>query len=200
MDAESNNAAVTQDAILLDEVRTLLVRSSESSAAGLSALITLLQEDVRRIAHLSRISLRAGDTVSTTALVNELYLKLQQKPLADFTDKRHFLAISVRAMRQVLIDYARVRSAEKRGGGMAVESLADRAEAANDASEAQKMLDLNEALDRLEAIRPRHAQVVHLRYFAGLNDDEIAELLDLDASTVRRDWLKARAWLFDKLR
>ncbi len=102
-------------------------------------------------------------------------------------------------MRQLLIDYARTRAAQKRGGGMAAVELTDRLGLADDPDDAARALELGEALDRLEQHSPRLAQVVYLRFYAGLSDAEIGRVFDLDESTVRRDWLKARGWLFRTL-
>jgi RNA polymerase sigma factor (TIGR02999 family) len=187
------------DTELQARIEVLLRQNTERNPLALASLMNLLQDDIRRVAHASRISLRSSETLSTTDLINELYLKLQQNPLPPVADAGHFLSVAVRAMRQVLIDYARARNTEKRGGDLQIESLDAQMDMPNDAREAQNMLELNEALDRLEAVHPRLAKVVQLRYFAGLNDAEIGKLLDLEASSIRRDWLKARGWLFKKL-
>ncbi len=200
MSAKSRTVSNAGDAELQARIEALLRQNTERNPLALATLMSLLQDDIRRVARASRISLRASETLSTTDLINELYLKLQQHPLPPVEDAGHFLSIAVRAMRQVLIDHSRARNSEKRGGDLQIESLDAGMDLANDAHEAQNMLELNEALDRLEALHPRLAQVVQLRYFVGLNDAEIGKLLDLEASTIRRDWQKARAWLFKKLR
>ena len=181
----------------LSEV-TALLRELAGRADGLPRLFEHMQDDLRRVARRERHALRAGDTLSTTALVNEAFLKLERSGLPAFTDRRHFYGIAGRAMSQVLVDYARARISQKRGGGESHDTLGA-AGTAEDADDAERMLEINEALDRLEAARPRLAQVVHLRYYAGLTDREIGSLLGVEESTVRRDWQKARGWLFQTL-
>jgi RNA polymerase sigma factor (TIGR02999 family) len=177
---------------------TALLRDLAGRADGLPRLFEHMQDDLRRVARRERHALRAGDTLSTTALVNEAFLKLERSGLPQLTDRRHFYGIAGRAMRQVLVDYARARISQKRGGGEAHETLGA-ADDATDSEDAARMLEINDALDQLEAVRPRLAQVVHLRYYAGLTDREIGSLLGVEESTVRRDWLKARGWLFQTL-
>jgi RNA polymerase sigma factor (TIGR02999 family) len=181
----------------LNEV-TALLRDLVGRADGVSRLFAGMQDDLRRVAHRERYALRTGDTLSTTALVNEAFLKLQRSGLPAFTDRRHFYGIAGRAMRQVLVDYARARVSQKRGSGEAHDTLGA-ADIGTDTEDATRLLEINDALDRLEAVRPRLAQVVHLRFYAGLTDREIGDLLGVEESTVRRDWLKARGWLFQTL-
>lgn len=156
-----------------------------------------LQQELRLAARGQRQQFGAGETLSTTALVNEAWLKLRHVPEIRFEDRRHFVAIAARAMRQVLIDQVRDRLAQKRGGGAAAVAL-DGIELAVPGLES--LVEVGDALDRLEAVRPRLAEVVYLRYFAGLGDGEIADLLGIDERTVRRDWDKARGFLFDALK
>jgi len=165
----------------------------------LSRLMTDMQGELRQIARHRRRRGSVGETLSTTALVNEAYLRFASSPeLFDRIDRSHFLAIASRAMRNIVINHARDRLAQKRGGGAAHETLGeDLLEA--DFAEASRLLELGDALERLEKVRPRLAQVVHLRYFAGLSEEETGEVLDIDRSTVRRDWLKARGWLYERL-
>ncbi|HZP66092.1 MAG TPA: ECF-type sigma factor [Rudaea sp.] len=187
------------DEAAIAQVTSLLRGLAENRHDGLAGLFALVQRDLRRIAHRERLAVQAGDTLSTTALVNDAYLKLCDADLPAFADRRHFYAIAARAMRQLLIDYARTRAAQKRGGGMAAVELTDRLGLADDPDDAARALELGEALDRLEQHSPRLAQVVYLRFYAGLSDAEIGRVFDLDESTVRRDWLKARGWLFRTL-
>lgn len=169
-------------------------------ALDLSALMTGLQNELRQIAHRQRRRGGAGETLSTTALVNEAYLKFASSPeLFGRVDRNHFLAIAARAMRNIVINHARDRVAQKRGGGASHETLGEVEVLDAGLAEANRILELNDALGRLEQVRPRLAQVVQLRYFAGLSEEETGEVLDLDRSTVRRDWLKARGWLFERL-
>ena len=189
----------TADAAAARQVAELLRTLAQHRHGGLADLFTLVQQDLRRIAHRERLAVDAGETMSTTALINDAYLKLSESALPAFADRRHFYAIAARAMRQVLIDYARTRLAQKRGGGAVAVPLTDRLELADDPDDAARAIELGDAIDRLEAHSPRLAQVVYLRFYAGMSDGEIGSLLDVDESTVRRDWLKARGWLFRTL-
>lgn len=184
---ESEDAAVRQVVEALSATRTLAPES-------LSQWIRESQADLRRIAHSERVSLNASPTLSTTALISEAYLKFVQAD-ARFVDRRHFFATAAKAMRQVLLDYARMQVTQKRGSGSVHEPL----EAAIDTPAAQlkieELLAVDTALERMRTVLPRAAEVVELRYFGGLDDREAGEVLGIEESTVRRDWLKARAWL-----
>ena len=164
------------------------------------ALLPVFYDDVRRIASRQRRIVHAGQTLQTTALIHEAYLKL--RTAERFEDHAHFLRSAALAMRHVLISYVRYRIADKRGGGAVVvplesgESSVEGDEAPPEAlSSDERLLDVNEALGRLAVLSPRLAQVVECRFFAGYNDQETAEALGLTDRTVRRDWVKARAWL-----
>jgi len=180
-------------------VTALLRELVADRAATLPALFALVQGDLKRVARRERLASGAGETLSTTALINEAYLKLSDANLPAFADRRHFYAVAARAMRQVLIDYARARLAAKRGSGVAAQSLESADDAGDDPADAERLLEISTALDQLEAVRPRLAQMVYLRFFGGFSDREIGSLLDVEESTVRRDWLKARGWLFQAL-
>lgn len=172
----------------------LLARLDPAQPGALDALIAAAQHDLRRIARRERLSLGAGETLSTTALVNEAYLKLVDGTLPAPIDRRLFFGIAARCMRQVLVDHLRAARADKRGGGVAALSLSAAAQLA--AADDIDLLALDAALAALEKVSARAAEVVQLRYFAGLGDREIGELLGVNEATVRRDWLKARGWLF----
>lgn len=154
-------------------------------------LMPLLYGDLRRVAHRMRWRAGAGGTLQTTALIHEAYLKLQN--LASFNDREHFLRASALAMRHVLVDHARRRMAQRRGGCQDDVPLDDAPEIAAPSDET--IVEINEALKRLARLSPRLAQVVECRFFAGYNDAEIARALEMTDRTVRRDWVKARAWL-----
>jgi RNA polymerase sigma factor (TIGR02999 family) len=165
----------------------------------LSALIVAAQADLRRIAHGQRAAFAAGETLSTTALVNEAYLRLVRSNLPQPLDRRFFFGIAARTMRQILVDHARAGAADKRGAG-AVHTTLSAADALPDpALAADDMLLLEDALLALERASARAAEIVNLRYFGGLTDAEIGTLLEIDESTVRRDWSKARGWLHRRL-
>ena len=141
---------------------------------------------------------RPGHTLQPTALVNEAYLKLDRKESAAFKDKEHFMAVAARAMRDILVDHARRKAADKRGGGAAHVTLSGVAN--DDQQEVVDVIALDAALSELAELNARHAQVVELRFFGGMNADEVAKALEISVATVERDWVKARAWLLVKLR
>ncbi len=154
-------------------------------------LMPLFYADVRRLAQRERRRVGAGDTLQTTALIHDAYLKMMRSPL--FSDRAHFLRASALAMRHVLINHARERKADKRGGGDIVESLTT----AHDigVEDDQSLIDIHEALERLAQLDGRLAQVVECRFFAGFSEQDTALALGITDRTVRRDWIKARAWL-----
>jgi RNA polymerase sigma factor (TIGR02999 family) len=154
-------------------------------------LLPLFYEDVRRLARRERRRVGASETLQRTALIHEAYLKLRSA--SDFNDHGHFLRSAALAMRHALVNYARDRLAAKRGGGATVIPLeeADEVGAPSD----QQLIEVNDALGRLMTLSPRLAQVVECRFFAGYGDEETARALGLTDRTVRRDWVKARAWL-----
>lgn len=191
-------ADLPPDATPVDRVAAQLHELLGERAGSLAEVFGAMQADLRRAARGQRAALGAGDTLSTTALVNEAWLRLRQTAALEFNDRHHFVSIAARAMRNVLVDYARERTALKRGSGERALPLdaIDAAPAANDDAE---LLDIANALDRLEQVRPRLADVVYLRYFGGLSDAEVGEMLGIEESTVRRDWQKARGWLYGAL-
>jgi len=154
-------------------------------------LIPLMYQDLRRIARRERLRVGAGGTLQTTALVHEAYLKLQHS--AAFNNDAHFLRACALAMRHILVNHARDRMARKRGGGQANVSLEDALEIGGDSDEV--VIRINDALQELALLSSRLAQVVECRFFAGYDDAETARALGLTDRTVRRDWVKARAWL-----
>lgn len=190
----------TDDPPTLEATLTALLGELATATPGaLDALVAAAQRDLRQIAHRERIAFGPGETLSTTALVNEAYLKLAGSRLPDDVDRRLFFGIAARVMRQVLVDHARAARAAKRGGGAVHESLSAAERVADGDVRLDDLVSLDAALDGLAAANARAAEVVQLRYFAGLGDREVADLLGVDESTVRRDWLKARGWLFQHL-
>jgi RNA polymerase sigma factor (TIGR02999 family) len=176
------------------EVTRLLQAAVGGDQDALDRLVPLVYEDLRRLAHRQLGREGGGHTLQTTGLVHEAYLKLAGGSGGGAVNRAHFLAIAARAMRQVLVDYARRRKAEKRGGGMVYVTLNDGEQGLDVSSD--DLLALDEVLDQLE---PRQKQVVELRYFGGLEEKDIAETLNVSERTVRRDWVKARAWLYRAL-
>jgi RNA polymerase sigma factor (TIGR02999 family) len=154
-------------------------------------LIPLMYPDLRRIARRERMRVRAGVTLQTTALVHEAYLKLEH--FASFNNDEHFLRACALAMRHILVNHARDRMARKRGGGKDNIPLDEAPEVG--AAPDEIVVRINDALLELAALNPRLAQVVECRFFAGYDDTETARALGLTDRTVRRDWVKARAWL-----
>jgi RNA polymerase sigma factor (TIGR02999 family) len=158
-------------------------------------LMPIFYQDIRKMAHRERRRVSGGLTLQTTALVHEAYLKLHATP--EFNDREHFLRAAALAMRHVLVSHARERLAIKRGGGGALVPLEEAPEPAEDSD--ALLLEINDALERLAKINPRLAYVVECRFFAGFDDAETAIALGLTDRTVRRDWIKARAWLSREL-
>jgi RNA polymerase sigma factor (TIGR02999 family) len=138
-----------------------------------------------------------GHTLQPTALVNEVYLRLVNQTRAGWQNRAQFFGVAAQLMRRILVDYARARAAEKRGGGLQAVTLDDVHDAidASSTPDAMQILELNDALIKLEALDPDQARVVELRYFTGLNIEETAEALGVSVSTVKREWTVARAWL-----
>jgi RNA polymerase sigma factor (TIGR02999 family) len=158
-------------------------------------LLPAFYDQLKRIAHRSRARLGGGQTLQTTALVHEAYLRLGQS--RSFADETHFLRAAALAMRHALINYAQSRITEKRGGGGQHITLSNIADLSVETDEG--MLALNEALVRLAADDPRLADVVECRFFGGYGEEDTARVLGVSLRTVQRDWLKARAWLFREL-
>jgi RNA polymerase sigma factor (TIGR02999 family) len=178
-------------------VTALLERARSGDAAAEAELVPLVYADLRRAAeHLLRGE-RPGHTLQPTDLVHEGYLKLVGGDVVDAQTRRHFIAIAARAMRQVLIDHARRRGADKRGAGR-VEVRVTNADAGIDIDFAE-IIALDDALERLGRRNPRLPRVVELRFYAGLSDEEIADVLGVTSRTVQRDWATARAWLYKEL-
>ncbi|MFO1496594.1 MAG: ECF-type sigma factor [Lysobacterales bacterium] len=188
-------AASADLAAELEQVSSLLRAAAPSAPEAWARWMREAQADLRRVAHAERVAMRAGETLSTTALVHEAYLRFAQSS-PRFVDRKHFFATAARAMRQILVDYLRQQRAQKRGGGAVHGSLDEAQALAADQPFGVDLLILDSALNALEQALPRPAQVVHLRFFAGLDDREIGEILGVDESTVRRDWAKARGWLY----
>jgi RNA polymerase sigma factor (TIGR02999 family) len=179
------------------EVTGLLTRWSQGDGAALAELTPLVYEELRRVAHHFMEGQRTDHTLQTTALINEAYLRLADQTNPHWQNRAHFFAVAARAMRQILVSYARSQRSQKRGGGALMVELDEGAIVSPE--ESKEIVDLHEALERLAALDSRKAQVVELKYFGGLNYDEVAEVLKISRVTVRRDWDFARAWLHTEL-
>jgi RNA polymerase sigma factor (TIGR02999 family) len=178
-------------------VTELLLRWGQGDHAALAELTPLVYEELRRISHHHMGGQRPDHTLQTTALVNEAYLRLADQTNPAWQNRAHFFAVAARAMRQILVSYARTQQAQKRGGGAFKVDLDEAALVSPE--ESRQIVDLHEALERLAALDSRKAQVVELKYFGGLNYDEIAEVLKISRITVRRDWEFAKVWLYTEL-
>jgi RNA polymerase sigma factor (TIGR02999 family) len=179
-----------------DHLATLVQRWNAGDQAALGQLTALLYDDLRRLAHRHLQRERDGHTLSTTALVHEAYVHVAERTGPEWRGKGPLLALLSQVMRHVLVDYARRRGADKRGGGVIAVPLED---APSGDAGAVELLAVNEALDRLAGRSPRLATIVEYRVFAGLSEEEIAVALDVTTRTVRRDWQRARAYLFAML-
>ena len=178
-------------------VTELLAQWSHGDDAAVGELTPLVYEELRRLAHHFMEGQRPDHTLQTTALVNEAYLRLADQTNPRWQNRAHFFAVAARAMRQILVSYARSQRSQKRGGGALMVELDE--VAIFSPEESKEVIDLHEALERLAALDSRKAQVVELKYFGGLNYDEMAEVLKISRITVRRDWEFARAWLHTEL-
>jgi RNA polymerase sigma-70 factor, ECF subfamily len=180
------------------EVTQLLADWSQGDRAALEKLTPLVYEELRRLAHRYMEGQRPDHTLQTTALVNEAYLRFADQKRANFTNRSHFFAVAAKAMRQILVDHAKAAERQKRGGGAAKVQLEEAALISP--AQPREILELNDALERLAMLDSRKADVVELRYFGGLKQGEIAEVLKISTITVRRDWVFAKAWLYSELR
>lgn len=175
------------------EITQLLKAYASGNPEALDELFPLVYDELRRMAHRRMRQERAGHTFSTTALVHEAYLELVDLDRIDWQDRNHFFAIAARVMRNVLVDYAVKRKAEKRGGDW--DRVPFREEDAAEEVDLTDVLAVHQALKRMEEIDERQARVVECRFFGGLTIDETSEALDVSPATVGRDWRVARAWL-----
>ena len=179
------------------DITQLLISLRDGRRAAVDALLPLVYEELKRIAR-ARLGWREGSqTLDTTALVHETYLKLFDQTRVTLNDRRHFFAVSAMAMRQILVDRARRRAAAKRGGARQRVNLDDANLAVEDAAET--VLAIDQALRRLSQVDERLTRVVELRFFAGFSVEQTADVVGVDARTVKRDWRKARAFLYDAL-
>jgi RNA polymerase sigma factor (TIGR02999 family) len=175
------------------EVTELLRAVKSGQRDAMDRLVPLVYDELRALAGRQLRRERGDHTLQATALVHEAWARLVRSPV-DAADRAHFLAIAARAMRQVLIDHARTHKAVKRGKGWERTTLSDGRAAVE--FRADELLALDRALEQLE---PRQRQVVEFRFFAGMEEQEIATVLGITDRTVRRDWVKARAWLYRSL-
>jgi RNA polymerase sigma-70 factor, ECF subfamily len=179
------------------EVTRLLAAWRNGDRQALERLMPLVYAELRRIAGRYMKRERAGHTLQTTALVNEAYLRLVKEQHVDWQDRAHFFAVAARVMRHLLVDHARTRSYVKRGGSAQRVTLDEAAIIS--AQRDEDLLALDEALGTLAGIDPRKVHLVELRYFGGMSAAEAATVLGVSEVTVKREWLKAKAWLYREL-
>ena len=176
-----------------NQITQLLQRWRDGNREALDALLPLVYEELRRLAHRHLRNERAEHTLQSSALVHEAYLRLLGQDFPHWEGRTHFFAIAAQLMRQILVDYARRHRASKRGSGVCMLTLGD-----VDALPQRKDVDvvaLNDALNSLAEIDPRQSHIVELRFFAGLSLEETSEVMGIGTATVQRDWTAARAWL-----
>lgn len=176
------------------EITRLLADWNAGDADALERLAPLVYAELRRIARRQMGGEREGHTLQATALVNEAYLRLAGGEGFALQDRAHFYAVCAQVMRHILVDHARAHARGKRGGGAPHVPLDEAANAA--AAGSAELVALDEALSGLEKVDPQKAKVVALRYFAGLSIEETAEVLGISPTTVRREWRRAKAWLY----
>jgi RNA polymerase sigma-70 factor, ECF subfamily len=181
------------------EVTQLLHAWRAGEQSALDRLLPLVQDELRRLAHIYMVRERPGHILQTSALINEAYLRLIDANRVDWQDRSHFFAISANLMRQVLMQDARLRCARKRGGGGPVRVELDEACIPSPGRD-RELVALDDALNSLEKADPREAKVVELRYFGGLSEPEIAQVLGISERTVRREWEHAKAWILHEMK
>jgi len=178
-------------------IKTVLAHAHDGDERAQHQLYQMVYEELRIMAHRSLGTHNGQQTLCTTALVNEAYLKLVKANNPPYRSKAYFFGAAARSMRQIIVDLARQRNADKRGGDYVKLSLDVDTLAIDEC--AREMLELDEALQSLASIEPRLSQIVECRFFGGLTTDQTSEVVGVTARTVNRDWRKARAWLFQKL-
>lgn len=179
------------------DTTALLREAREGRPEASSALFERLYDELRRLAHVRLRAHPPGATIDTTGLVHEAYLRLVEPARVEAVDRAHFLALATRAMRYVVLDRARARTRQKRGGS-GVDVPLDGVQVAAD-ERAAEVLALDEALDRLQGRAPRLAEVVAFRFYGGLTYEEVAEATGRSVATAERDWVRARMWLYHDL-
>jgi RNA polymerase sigma factor (TIGR02999 family) len=181
------------------EITTLLYQLKQGKDGVYDKLYPLIYQELRQLAYSHMARQSDGHTLSKTELVHETYLKMIDQSEIDFTDRSHFLAIASRCMRQILIDYARKKHAKKRGGKNNDITYIDGLFSAEN-RKTEELINLDAALEELSELNERLAKVVEMRFFGEMTITETAEALDISKSTVKRDWMKARGWLYKELK
>jgi len=193
MFADSSGSAPPQG-----EVTRLLLAWNQGDQSAIERLMPLVYEELRRLAERHFRRERVGHTLQPTAVVHEAYFRLVDQTRVTWKNRGHFFAVASQAMRRILVDYARARAADKRGGGEKRVTLAS-AEVSSESAGELDLLALDEALTRLKSLDGAQAQIVELRFFGGLSIEETAEALETSPSSVKREFRSARAWLYREL-
>lgn len=178
---------------------TSILNSVQDDSESIKKVLPLVYDELRHMAHRQLRKEREGHTLNTTALVHEAYMKLVKfPPEGEWEGRRHFFGVAARAMRQILVNYAKKRNRKKRGG----ESQPVEFEEGFYMTEkkAEELIALDEALSRLEQMNERQGKIVECRYFAGYKIDETADILGVSPATVKRDWTSAKAWLYSQIK
>jgi RNA polymerase sigma factor (TIGR02999 family) len=174
------------------EVTRLLVEWGNGDQAALDELIPLVYDELRRLAGRYMRRESQGHTLQTSALVNEAYLRLVDQKSVQWQNRAHFFGVAAQLMRRILVDHARSRSRAKRGGKAQMVSLAEQAVMSKEVAD---VIALDESLNNLAELDPRKSQIVEMKFFGGLTNEEVAEVLKVTSRTVEREWRKAKAWL-----
>ena len=182
-----------------EDVTEVLVALRDGEVGAWDRLFDLLYDDLKKVARAQLRRLRPGQTLNTTGLVHEAYLKCVDQTRVELNDRGHFYAVAARAMRQILVDYARRLSRGKRGGGVPPLEL-DEERLRDHRDDAEQILAVDDALNKLAKHSSRQAKIVEYRYFIGLTEEEIGDLLSVTSRTVRNEWTRARAWLHEAMR
>ena len=178
------------------QITELLVKWKEGDQQAVHALLPLVYEELRRLAHQYLRKERPGHTLQSTALVHEAYLRLEKQGEVKFENRAHFMAICAQLMRQILVEYARRRGAAKRDGGYKL-SLDDVVVSAKGRD--LDLVALDDALTQLSKLDAQQSRIVELRFFGGLSIEETSEVLGISSATVKRDWATARVWLLHEM-
>ena len=181
------------------EVTQLLVRIKSGENKAYEELYPLIYEELRQLAYRHMKNQRADHTLSKTGLVHEAYIKMTDQSEINFSDKSHFLAIASRCMRQILIDHARKKHAQKRGGKNKDLTYIDEL-FSKQKQKTKELIDIDDALKELETLNERLVKIVEMRFFGEMTIEDTAEALNVSKSTVKRDWVKARGWLYKELK
>ena len=179
------------------KVTQLLLELTGGSRSAVDELLPLVYKEMKRVAGAQLRNERPGHTLQATALVHEAYLKLVDQREVSWQNRAHFMGVATQVMRRILLDYAKARQREKRGGGVRPVDLDEALVVSED--RASDLIVIDEALTRLEQMDPRQAKVVELRFFGGLSVEETAVAMEISAPTVKREWAMARAWLHREL-